>query len=306
MKIKKKKLLLYGLICLFLLGIFLQQLSKNSTQAAVNNSQSEHSGGFVITAEKLEGTIDLVRAFFGNVTLAEGKIHGLQITKSLNTGQFGKMNLNYSSPGPITVFNLSVKTIDEKMPQFTGFCQPSSNNWICLENVTMTVTSQSVKDIALPNLTIASCFESNCPVKEIENPEPDEQKVQELKQLIETKPESEKMILSFLQKASQTGQIKGSADLVDQLIKLLKGETATNDEAVPQQEDSSAEKTKEQNEHTEQSDGNGPEQQDLAPNQEQRETPEQERSSKENKNRESDSADIETSHKNHNNQRINL
>nr|MBO2482967.1 hypothetical protein [Bacillaceae bacterium] len=39
---------------------------------------------------------------------------------------------------------------------------PSKAGWICLENVVMTVTSQSAEGIVLPDARITSCYESEC------------------------------------------------------------------------------------------------------------------------------------------------
>src|SRR5690625_7321279 len=63
------------------------------------------------------------------------------------------------SPGPIPIKELSAKTLGGGLPDFTGLClDPIEVGWLCLEEVTMEVTSQSVEESDLPDAEIESCY----------------------------------------------------------------------------------------------------------------------------------------------------
>jgi len=286
------------LIFMFLLGLFLQNFNGKEIRAAEPVNQ-QHSGGFIVTSEKVEGSIDLLEALFGNVSIPEGQIEGLKITKTLNSGGLGNLKLNIESPGPIPVKNLTAKTINGEMPEFSGLCIPSNPLWICLENVQMTLVSQSVQNISIPNMQVNSCFESECStakrmVLQKTDQHQKHQKLKELKSLIEANPDSKDKIKAFLLKADKIQEIKGTDDLFDHLIKLLKDELNH-----PEQE----ENNKDESGHGKQLDNqNNTENIESLPSEEQNNkeqvTPEQEKAPND---RQSDHSNNEPNHTNNGN-----
>ncbi|KIO71073.1 hypothetical protein [Caldibacillus thermoamylovorans] len=257
--------IIQAFIFMFLLGLFLQNFYGKEIHAAEPTAQ-QHSGGFVVSSDKVEGTIDLLGALFGNVNIPDGQIEGLKITKTLNTGGFGNLKLNIESPGPIPVKNLKAKTIDGKMPEFSGLCKPSKLLWICLENVQMTLVSQSVQNISIPNMKVNSCFESECPnLKKMmlqgTDQQERQQKLAELKSLLEANPDSKAKIEAFLPEAYKIEDIKGTDDLFDYLIKLLKGELDHPAQEENNQDESVHENPAENQNTTENVENHAPEEQ---------------------------------------------
>src|SRR5690625_448995 len=108
--------------------------------------------------------MDLAEALGGNIEIGEGLITGLTITKVVEVGEGEEpLVIMIKSPGPIPIKELSAKTLGGGLPDFTGLClDPIEVGWLCLEEVTMEVTSQSVEEIDLPDAEIESCYLSEC------------------------------------------------------------------------------------------------------------------------------------------------
>jgi len=155
----KRRILLYLFALSFLLSISLDF----PANADDRTEQEESGGGFTVTADKVEGAMDLLGALTGKIDIQEGNIYGLTIAKTLQKkGDQEPFVIQIRSAGPVSVKNLKGETLGGTLPSFTGFCQPSKAGWICLENVVMTVTSQSAEGIVLPDARITSCYESEC------------------------------------------------------------------------------------------------------------------------------------------------
>lgn len=148
-----------GLITMLCLGLFLSSFPPKTASAAGNTDTSGNSGGFIVQADKVEGSMNVVAMAAGNVDMGEGKIYGLTITKVL---QKSKPNLiiKIKSQGPIPVKDLKGKLMG--LPQFSSPCVPSKLGWLCLSNVKMKLSEQTVGAISLPNATIETCFEGQC------------------------------------------------------------------------------------------------------------------------------------------------
>src|SRR5690625_2648181 len=154
-----------SLIFVLLCGLFLKPIGMPVVHAEEEPSSEEsHSGGFIIESDRVEGAMDLAEALGGNVEIEEGLITGLKITKVLEVGEGEEpLVIIIKSPGPIPIKELSAKTRGGGLPDFAGLClDPIEVGWLCLEDVTMEVTSQSVEEIDLPNAEIESCYLSEC------------------------------------------------------------------------------------------------------------------------------------------------
>ncbi|ASK62678.1 hypothetical protein CFK37_11250 [Virgibacillus phasianinus] len=162
MKNKRKfnKALSLSLIFMLFCGFLPSFVGADSVQAKENNG---NGGGFIIETEKVEGTINLLQALEGKVEIGEGKIYGLMITKVLNREKGQEpLVIKIKSPGPIPVKNLKAKTVGGTLPNIGGLCVPNKVGWLCLSNVSMTVTEQTVDEISLPNATVETCLMSEC------------------------------------------------------------------------------------------------------------------------------------------------
>ncbi|MFA8438409.1 hypothetical protein [Pueribacillus sp. YX66] len=152
----QKRSILSSLFFMFVLGSCLF-----SPELKTATAKDNHSGGFVIHSEKVDGTINIIAMLFGEVDISEGKIYGLTITKTLTTPQ-GNLIVKIKSPGPVPVSNLTGKTLGGlSLPK--GICEPGKFGYICFEDVTMTLSEQQVDSIAIPNATIETCYEQDCP-----------------------------------------------------------------------------------------------------------------------------------------------
>lgn len=179
-----------------------------------------HSGGFVIHSEKVDGTINIIAMLFGKVDISEGNIYGLTITKTLNTSE-GNLIVKISSPGPVPISNLSGKTMGGlSLPK--GICKPEQIGYICFEDVTMTLSEQQADSISIPNASVETCYEHECP----ENKPEETETVQA--------EETEEKSLNDL--SNDFDGLQEQLQLVEELLEKAKTiETTINDEQQPQQ-----------------------------------------------------------------------
>ncbi|WP_164667962.1 coiled-coil domain-containing protein [Virgibacillus doumboii] len=160
-----KKTAFFCLIFLIAYGLSFLSPAVNSAYAESNEAAdgNGHSGGFIVKTEKVEGQMDLVGALIGKISIKEGTIHGLTITKTLETGMSeDPLMIKITSPGPIKVQNLKAGTINGLPPSIGDLCKPSKPGWICLKDVTMKVTEQSASEISLPEASVQACYQSQC------------------------------------------------------------------------------------------------------------------------------------------------
>ncbi|WP_047984433.1 hypothetical protein [Ornithinibacillus californiensis] len=131
-----------------------------------NNSAQDtsgNSGGFIIETEKVDGAMDLIGALTGKISISEGNIYGLTITKVIERGEgLEPLVVRITSPGPIPVSNLEAQTVNNELPNIGGLCKPGQLGWVCLENVVMNVEAQFVESISLANANIHTCYLSDC------------------------------------------------------------------------------------------------------------------------------------------------
>lgn len=162
MKMKLKNNLIYvSLVILLLANIALTPIS--SGFASEGTKENGNSGGFIIETAKVAGTMDLLGALTGNITIWEGEISGLTITKILDRGDGSEpLVVRITAPGPIPVKNLNAQTINHELPNIGGLCKPEKIGRICLENVVMNVEEQVVENILLDNANIHTCKLSEC------------------------------------------------------------------------------------------------------------------------------------------------
>lgn len=214
MKRKSKKRVSLFLIVSIMLGCVFSSSFIESTSIRANaEATSEDSGGFIIESEKVDGVLDLVGIIAGKITIYEGDIYGLTITKKVNRGDNQEpLLIRIKSPGPIPVKQLTASTKGNSIPEFTGLCTPGKAGRICMENVTMTVTAQQAASIALPNATVETCYASQCsPVAD--GGSMSEEDLKKLLQQFEDNESSLKEILEMLESDSE--QIPALKDLLD-------------------------------------------------------------------------------------------
>ncbi|WP_449355325.1 hypothetical protein ACUL41_04380 [Virgibacillus natechei] len=173
MKNKRKlnKAVFLSLIFILVCGISPSITGTDSVYADEDADESGNSGGFVIETDKVEGTMDPTEALEGLIDIGEGVIEGLTITKTLDMGEDqDSLIIKITSPGPIPVKDMYAETVEGTTPTIGGLCVSDTPGYLCLENVTMTVTGQEVDDISLPEAKIETCYESECDFSGGEDP----------------------------------------------------------------------------------------------------------------------------------------
>ncbi|WP_449619852.1 hypothetical protein [Robertmurraya sp. Marseille-Q9965] len=204
----KKSATLFLIIYLMLSCVFSSSSIRANAEAA-----KEDSGGFIIESEKVDGVLDLVGIVAGKITIYEGEIYGLTITKKVNRGGNQEpIVIRVKSAGPIPVKKLTASTKGNSIPEFTGLCTPGKPGRICMENVTMTVTAQQAASIALPNATVETCYASQCGTI-AEGGSMSEEELKKLLQQFEDNEFSLKEILEGIE--NDTEQIPVLKDLLD-------------------------------------------------------------------------------------------
>lgn len=242
-----------GIIFLFMCGCFITTIGIPDVFAEEGDGteDSGNSGGFMIESEKVEGEMDVLGSLQGKINIEEGKIYGLTITKKLDMGKNqNAMIIKIKSPGPVPVKELESETIGGGPPSFSGLCAPSKIGWACLQDVKMTVPSQSVSDISLPDAKIETCYESECDAlpdesavskKDMQNmlEEMEEQQLtlQEIKDGLEEDKEQLKTIKELLDQATtaykqmkEDGQPEKLEQSVDDISKLLNEQISAEEE----------------------------------------------------------------------------
>lgn len=240
----RSKKYLQVLTLLFLFAFVFHLFSKNRIEAAVYQEEMDHSGGFIINAEKVEGSMDLLGALLGKIEIGTGQIEGLEIFKSLPYEHGVNIDITIRSPGPVLVENLESETLGGSLPEFTGLCLPSRTDWLCLENVTMVVPWQMVEKINLPQASITTCFANQCPQERtfsIQNTDIEARKrlIDELVRLIENEPEKKQLIQFFI--IEEREHVTSIDDLLMRLIQYLNEdeENSSEPEEVQNIEESS-------------------------------------------------------------------
>lgn len=169
MKVKQK---IYRPIFHFTIAIILiigYCLQPHTSHGQEQTNDVGHSGGFKVKIEKIEGVMDAFEIMQGIVDIPEGQIVGLTITKTLEETKHGTLVINIKSPGPIPIDQLKAKSIG--YPFFESLCEASKEDWLCMQGVEMTLSEQSVNTIDLPNATVETCYEGQCPDDKEENAE---------------------------------------------------------------------------------------------------------------------------------------
>jgi len=162
MKTKRKQQLSVSLIFILVISTVLVPMSHIFASSSSQDS-SGNSGGFIIETAKVDGSMDLIGALTGNITIYEGEIHGLTITKVMERGNgLEPLVVRISAPGPIPVKNLNAQTMNNELPNIGGLCKPGQPGWICMENVVMNVEEQFVESISLTNANVHTCYLSEC------------------------------------------------------------------------------------------------------------------------------------------------
>ncbi|MBP1948080.1 hypothetical protein [Virgibacillus litoralis] len=232
-----KNTALISFIFILVFGLSLMPAATTNVSADSEDSSKDNgnSGGFIIETKKVEGQMDLVGALQGKVTIKEGIIHGLTITKVLETGgEQEPMVIRIKSPGPIHVKDLYAETIDGTPPNIGGLCAPSKVGWVCLSNVVMKVSKQTVSDISLPNTKIEACYKSECgnlpdyspttkeKIQEILEEEQEEQsKLDQIKEELEDDKQKLGAVGDLIDKATETYEKVKKGTPSDELVNLI-------------------------------------------------------------------------------------
>ncbi|WP_026909328.1 hypothetical protein [Paucisalibacillus globulus] len=214
MKTKQNRKVSVSLIFILVIAMILTPVSQIFASNNSSVDTSSNSGGFIIETVKVDGSMDLVGALTGNITIYEGEIHGLTITKVMERGNgLEPLVVRISSPGPIPVKNLNAKTINNELPNIGGLCKPSQLGRICMENVVMNVEEQFVETISLTNANIYTCYLSECDALPTYNSSISPEQVEEL--LNGNNDESEQELQEIVD------QIEKQEKYVEQLDGLL-------------------------------------------------------------------------------------
>jgi hypothetical protein len=226
-------------ICLILILVMAIILTPVSLIFASNSSPepSGNSGGFIIETAKVDGEMDLIGALTGNITIYEGEIHGLTITKVIDRGKgLEPLVVRITSPGPIPVKNLHAQTMNHELPNIGGLCKPSKPGWICMENVVMNVEEQFVESIFLGDANVHTCYLSECgalpdynplisleQLEEILNEDNDqsEDELQEILDLIEEQEELSEQLEGLLGKVSDSLTELLNQDYIGQVLQIV-------------------------------------------------------------------------------------
>ncbi|MGP4105708.1 hypothetical protein [Virgibacillus sp. L01] len=228
-----KNTALISFIFILVFGFSLTPAVTNSVLA--EGEDNGNSGGFIIETKKVEGQMDLVGALQGKVTIKEGIIHGLTITKVLEIGKGQEpMVIRIKSPGPIHVQNLYAETIDGNPPNIGGLCPPSKVGWVCLSDVVMKVSKQTVSKISLPNTKIEACYKSECgnlpdyspttkeKIKEIlEENDKEQSKLDQIKKELENDKQKLGAVGDLIDKATKTYEKVKNGTPSDELVNLI-------------------------------------------------------------------------------------
>lgn len=207
-----KRFQLIFTVCMLIICVFSSSFIGSYTVEA--DGETGDSGGFIIESAKVDGVLDLVGILAGKITIFEGDIYGLTITKRLNNGNV----IRITSPGPIPVKQLKASTKGNAIPSFEGLCAPSKLGRLCMENVTMTVTDQAAASISLPNAKVESCYESECgPLPAVES-----MSEEELKKLLKQLEDNELTLRDILETIQKDTQLLSTLqELLNQVTNLL-------------------------------------------------------------------------------------
>jgi Tfp pilus assembly protein PilO len=217
MKTKRvKKLILYPMIIFVLFVSFV--LPPSSQAKASDATKSENSGGFIIETTKVDGAMDLLGALTGNITIWEGQIEGLTITKIIERGGgLEPLVVRIKAPGPIPVRNLNAQTVGNQLPNIGGLCKPGKLGWICMENVVMNVEEQFVENISLVDATIETCYLSQCGALPAYHP----MSLEELEKLLGKEKDKDSLldILDLLEE--QEKNLERVKEILDTIVGIL-------------------------------------------------------------------------------------
>ncbi|MEN1967402.1 hypothetical protein WMZ97_04920 [Lentibacillus sp. N15] len=258
-----------SLMFLFACGFLFSTFGLTSVNAEEGEDPKDgdgDSGGFIIETEKVEGDMDLLGALQGKVDIKEGQITGLTITKKLETGEDqAPLVIKITSPGPIPVQNLKAETIGGEPVIPGGFCASEHLGWLCISDVTMTVSEQTAQSITLPDAKVETCFESECDSMPDEDSiseekrqsmmkqmEEQELSLQEMKDGLKDDKKQLKSIKELLDQAAETyekikedGQPEKLEETIKELTELFE-EEADLDESKPENVDLDEEEMMEQ------------------------------------------------------------
>lgn len=169
MKVKRKifkPIFHFTIAIIFIIGFGLPTYTSHGQE---QTDDVGHSGGFKVKIEKIEGVMNAFEIMQGIVDIPDGQIVGLTITKTLKETEHGTLVVNIKSPGPIPIDQLKAKSIG--FPFFQSLCEPSKEDWLCMQGVEMTLSEQSVNTINLPKATVETCYEGQCSDDKAENAE---------------------------------------------------------------------------------------------------------------------------------------
>lgn len=166
MKIKwkqRRQLFHIGIVIVFITGLSLQPFASSHHVLAAENSEdtdsNEHSGGFLVETAKVEGAMDPLEAMVGIIDIEEGVIHGLTMTKVLETNDKGTLIIKIKPDGPVPISDLKGTAIAITLD---GVCDTDNPEWVCIRGVEMTLTEQFAGTISLPGAIVEACYEGQC------------------------------------------------------------------------------------------------------------------------------------------------
>ncbi|WP_102027088.1 hypothetical protein [Salirhabdus sp. Marseille-P4669] len=219
MNYKKKMIVLISFAVVLIFGTVCSPFGSSFTFA--DEQKENHSGGFTIITEKVDGQMDLLAALQGKIKIQEGTISGLSIYKKLETGSGREpLIIKIKSQGPIPVSNLYAETKGNGLPEIGGLCAPSKLGWLCLSNVKMVVTEQTVQNITLPNATVETCYESQCgPIPEVNSIS-----VEALEELLEEESEEKEDPLNEIKEELENAE--NQLENLNSLLEQLRSELA--------------------------------------------------------------------------------
>ncbi|QDI92056.1 hypothetical protein EPH95_13425 [Salicibibacter halophilus] len=153
---------IFNISMVFVLIIGLSIPSPVSQNAVAEEEEDDEENGFLVEADQVEGTIDIIEFLGDRIDMDEGELTGLTLTQESVSADGRTLIVKIHSEGPVPVENLEGELIEADVDIITGLCAPSEIGWLCLEDVEMELSSQEAGSISLPDATVETCFEGEC------------------------------------------------------------------------------------------------------------------------------------------------
>lgn len=151
-----------GIVIVLMLGLHVFAFGSHAVLAEDSNEgeSNENVKGFEVVADKVEGDMDPLKTIMtGVVEIEEGIIYGLTLMKVIEANEHGTLVIKIKAEKPVPVTKLTGTTTSLTL---LGSCTTENPNWVCIENVQMLLTQQSVESIELNGAKVEACYLGQC------------------------------------------------------------------------------------------------------------------------------------------------